>query len=361
MSDPSTILFVAMAVVLVLPLDGKLKTIAIILLSLAVFFFKRPSLKFARAARRILNGKGDQAKNWSNLEKATKMGLPDQQLMTAASIFIQRGDYHKGGEILDSYLHKTPKKQMSEKAMKARESWIATARTMRSMVYWLDGDLDGAIKEMKGVHDKGSKNQNVFINYGTYLLEKGDLETAKQIIDEASETEIHSNGLKDNHGWYCILCGKWKEAEEVYLDLHEKKPSFPEAFVHFAQVRIHQGKIGEALSLLQKAQECKFTQTSGMKLETIKQLYDLLEKRETRLQMANSIEQNPRLVASGKLPAMAVGDWEASDANTIASFGDDTTEIEEETEEKVSEEEDRIPHTALDESDEAYLKSHGLT
>lgn len=366
MADSSSILILAMALSLFLPVDGVVKVLIIAALAVILVLLKRASLIYVRAARGIINHKGDEKKHWANLEKAVRIGLPDQPLLTTASIFIQHGDYHKGGQILDSYLSKPLSPRLSEKARAQKESLRATAKTMRSMVYWLDGDLDGAIRQMKEVHDTGTKNQNVFVNYGTYVLEKGDLATAKQLIDEAKETELHSNGLKDNHGWYEILTGDWQEAEKIYADLVQLNPSFPEAYVHFAQVRIHQGRIGDALQLLEKAEGCKFTQTSGMRLENVQKLHALLEAKETRLQSASSIDADPVAVAAGKLPAMLAGDWEPSEADRITPFGNGEPIKEiivpepEKPEKQVDDDPDRLPDTSLDDSDEAYLKSHGL-
>lgn len=366
MVDASYVLVLAMALTLFLPVSGLVKTLIIATLAVLLLLFKRSSLIYVRAARGIVNNKGDQKKHWANLEKAAKMGLPEQPLMTAASIFIQKGDFHKGAEILDAYIAKAAGKHPTGKAKTQQDTWVATAKTMRSMVYWLDGNLDAAIAQMKEVHDSGSKNQNVYVNYGTYVLEKGDLKTAKKLIEESKETEVHSNGLKDNHGWYDILTGNWKEAEEIYTSLQEKNPTFPEAFVHLAQIRIHQGRIQEALSLLEQAETCKFTQTSGMRLENVQKLHALLQDRNTRLQAAASIDADPLSVAAGKLPTMVAGNWQPSEAERITPFGDGPiTEIKEEpkpqaTEKPADDDPDRLPDTSLDDSDEAYLKSHGL-
>ena len=366
MVDASYVLVLAMAVTLFLPVAGIVKILIIAALAVLLLLFKRSSLIYVRAARGIVNNKGDQKKHWANLEKATKMGLPEQPLLTAASIFIQRGDYHKGAEILDSYIAKAAGKHPTGKAKTQQDAWVATAKTMRSMVFWLDGDLDAAIAQMKEVHDSGSKNQNVFVNYGTYVLEKGDVKTAKKLIEESQETELHSNGLKDNHGWYDILTGNWKEAEGIYTALQEKNPTFPEAYVHLAQVRVHQGRIKDALDLFEQAETCKYTQTSGMRLERVQKLHALLQDKNTRLQAAASIDADPVGVAAGKIPPMLAGDWQPSEAERITPFGNDPIEeIKEEsktqaTEKQVDDDPDRLPDTSLDDSDEAYLKSHGL-
>ena len=363
--NASSVLVLAMALSLFLPVSGMVKTLIVCLLAVILVIFKRSSLIYVRAARGLVNQKGNAKKHWANLEKAAKMGLPDQMLMTAASIFIQKGDYHKGCKILDDFIAKASARKLNGKVATQRDMWIATAKTMRSMVFWMDGDLDGAIAQMKEVHDTGSKNQNVFINYGTYVLEKGDLQTAKMLIEESKETEIHSNGLKDNHGWYEILRGNWKAAEAIYEELMEKNPSFPEAYVHLSQIRIHQGRIADALALLEKAEGCKFTQTSGMRKETVQKLHALLKDGSTRLQTAESIDADPLSVASGKLPLMIAGSWPFSEADQITPFGgqgpiEEIPQSEAPTVPQKEDDADRLPDTSLDDSDEAYLKSHGL-
>lgn len=364
MRNPSTIFLLAIIAVLLMPFDMVLRIIIATILLLLMLWTKRASLLFVRSARKILDGKGDAQKNWSNLAKAVRMGLGDQQLMTAASIYIQRGDWHEGARILDEYASK-PFHAASRKAKKEHENWITTAKTMRSMTYWMEGDLDGAIKLMDEVHKSGTKNANVFINYGTYLLEKGDLAKAKKIIAEAEDMEEHSNGLADNHGWYDIVQGDWDHAESLYAQVLAKNPSFAEAYLHLAQIKIHRGKIQEAIDFLKKGSACRFTQTSGVKKEVVDQLLDLLENPDTRLQAATSIEQDRATVASGKLPTLLEGSFERCEAAEIAPFDQkdapkaDEPQAEEPAPTQKHLRDDEV-NTDLDASDEEYLRSHGF-
>lgn len=366
MRNPSTIFLLAIIAVLLMPFDMVLRIIIATILLLLMLWTKRASLLFVRSARKILDGKGDAQKNWSNLAKAVRMGLGDQQLMTAASIYIQRGDWHEGARILDEYTAR-PFQSKNLKARKEHENWIATAKTMRSMTYWMEGDLDGAIKLMDEVHKSGSKNANIFINYGTYLLEKGDLAKAKKIITEAEDMEEHSNGLADNHGWYDIIQGDWDHAEYLYAQVIAKNPTFAEAWLHLAQIKIHRGKLQEAIDLLKKASGCRFTQTSGVKKEVVDQLLSLLENPDTRLRAATSIEQDRATVASGKLPTLLEGDFERCEQAEITPF--DSKDAPHTSEPEAEEQEapqQKHPHaddevnTDLDDSDEEYLRSHGF-
>ena len=335
-------------VILSLPIPNVAKFLLIALLLGAFLFWKRSILFYLQANRQVVKpDSSDWEKAWPLYQKAIKNGLPSGYVITAASMYLQRGDYTTGKEIIENYLQK----QETNKDM----GLVNISKTMVSMAYWMDGDLDKAIQTVKEVYESGYRDKNLFINYGTYALEKGDLDTARKLIKEAKELEKTSPGIFDNRGWLMILEGKWEEADELYLELVGKSPRFPEPFVHYAQVKIHYGQVGEALVLLDRAVNARFSNTSGMKKELLMQLKERLENPDTRRAAALEIDGNPKVVASGKIPLQMQESFEKEEGDYLSGFAEEPIQ-----QVQTIEEEERLPNTELTEADLEYAKKHNL-
>lgn len=359
MKNMGNILLVAIIVSLLLPVANSVKYLICGILLALWLLTKLPSFLFMKACRAITTDKGTE-KSWKQLEKAIKWGINDQYLLTGASVYIQRGDWKKGKEILNGFISKPA----SKKGLKD-EKLIPVAKTMLSMTSWLEGDLDGAITIMKGVHDGGYRDKNMFINYESYVLEKGDMETAGKLLEESTSIESQSMGLRDNHGWYDILKGDWNSAEAIYTPLVEKNPAFPEPYVHMAQIMLHYGEVKEAIGMLEKGLGARFTQTSGIKAEFIKGLKEKLEDPKSRIKVAKSVDASIASVAHGVMPSLLEGDFPESDADTLAGFAErkkEETKIDGETKKEAPvEDENRLPDTSLSSDDDEYLKRHDLS
>ncbi|MFA6906788.1 MAG: pilus assembly protein PilF, partial [Sphaerochaeta sp.] len=128
-----------------------------------MLYLKRSIFYYVKANRKITSEneqEWDQA--WPLYRKAIKAGLQKSFVITSASMFLQRGDALEGKAILEQYLATS----------KGKDSNLDNiAKTMVSMAYWMDGDLQKAIRTVEEVYVSGYRDKNLFINYTTYALE----------------------------------------------------------------------------------------------------------------------------------------------------------------------------------------------
>ena len=165
------LLIILLIFALPIPIISRILIVALLLLSF--MYFKRSVIYYVRANRKVTDDNEQiWAEAWPLYRKAINSGLQKQFVITAASMFLQRGDKQEGKQIIEDYL-------ASEKHRNPTLDNIA--KTMISMAYWMDGDLQKAIETVEEVYQGGYRDKNLFINYTTYALEKGDLKKAKEI------------------------------------------------------------------------------------------------------------------------------------------------------------------------------------
>jgi len=339
----------------VLPTTPQVK-ISIALILVGGFVFWKRSIFFYIQGNRHLVKKDQQEwhKAWPLYQKALRSGLPPAYRITVASMYIQRDDANKGKAIIEDYLAETKKKE--------DQALTNIAKTMLSMVYWMQGDMPKATLMVKEVYDSGYRDKNLFINYGTYALEQGDLKTARMLIEEGIQYEKESPGIHDNHGWLCLLEGKWDEANELYTTLVERGPTFPEPFLHAAQVKVHFGKVGEAIELLEKALLARYSNTTSLHKEVLIALKDRLEDPKTRRAGALEIDQNTAIVASGKLPPPLTGTFEEEHELVLSGFAKEKEQVKPKNKQAAKTqdqpEDDYTPNTNLTEADLEYARKH---
>ena len=334
----------------VLPTTPAIKAIIYLIVIGSFVFWKRSIFLYIKGNRYFSSkDQKDRDKAWPLYQKALHSGLLPAYRITIASMYIQRNDANEGKAIIEEYLAQDKKKE--DKAL------TNVAKTMLSMVYWMQGDIEGATLLVKEVYDSGFRDKNLFINYGTYALEQGDLKTARILVEEGLQYENESPGIHDNHGWLYLLEGKWEEANGLYTTLIHRGPAFPEPYLHAAQVRIHYGKVGEAIELLEKALLARYFNTTSVRKEHIMALKERLEDPKTRRAGALEIEQNTALVASGKLPAPLTETFEEEKELELSGFAKEKEKPKnKQIAKKLELEEEYTPNTDLTEADIEYAK-----
>ncbi|MGE4584359.1 MAG: pilus assembly protein PilF [Sphaerochaeta sp.] len=337
-------------IIFVLPIPLVARILIVVLFVAAILFRKRSVFYYLRANRKVTStnpSNWDLA--WPLYRKAIDAGLEQTFVITAASMFLQRGDAKEGQAIIETYLA-SPKKHAP--------NLDNVAKTMVSMAYWMEGDLQKALDTVTEVYESGYRDKNLYINYTTYLLEQGDTKKAAALLDESQELEETSPGLKDNRGWILLQEGKWEKAEALYSVLVERKPRFPEPYVHYAQVKIHYGLVGEALALLKQALEARFSNTSGIPKQMIESLTAALENPQTRRKTAKEIDADPLAVASGNAPKPILQSFAPEEGLVLDGFA---PKVQKKAKKAENPEEERMPNTELTEADIAYAKKHELT
>lgn len=332
-------------IIFTLQIPTSSKIILLGLFILGIIYIKRSVFSYIKANKKITSENPQDWDNaWPLYRKAIKAGLQKSFVVTAASMFLQRGDAAEGKAILENYLASSKGKDPNLDNI---------AKTMVSMAYWMEGDLPKALETVQEVYASGYRDKNLFINYTTYALENGDLAKAKALIEESGEMGKTSPGIADNLGWLYILYGKWEQADALFTELVQKKPRFPEPYVHYAQVLLHYGEVQEAIAMLKTALASRFSNTSGMKQAYIQQLLDSLQDEETCHKTAKEIDADPLNVASGRLPKPL------QEADALPGFASRPIKVQAKKAAK-EEEEERLPNTDLTEEDLEYIRKHNL-
>ncbi len=279
---------VAMILVMLTKLDLWIKAVIDVALVLVFIFLRRGYLYFYRGV--VLFKKGQTDKVWPVMEKALKAGVDHERRTMIGSAYIQQGDARRGVEILESVMS-NPK----------AGDFCKSATVTCSMGYWRLDQQEKAIQILEDLKETGYRNDNLDINLETYLLERGELKKAKQAIAEGRKNNTENNGLLDNRGWYYIQMGNWEKAKEVYDELiDDRNAKFPEAYLHGAQVSVHDGNISLAIDRLGWGTSKRFSATCLTSKAYIENLMLGLENPETRDAFAKAMDAAAVAVSCSK-------------------------------------------------------------
>jgi Flp pilus assembly protein TadD, contains TPR repeats len=132
-----------------------------------------------------------------------------------------------------------------------------------SLVLWKKNMLDAALEMLEDVYSS-YKCTTVFESFGYLLILKGDYEKALQINLEGYEYNDADNVIVDNLGETYFYLGQMDKALEIYENLLEKNPNFPEPYYYYALVLNNLGKKDNALEMLNKALSFKESNLSAL-------------------------------------------------------------------------------------------------
>lgn len=340
------------------------------LLILTFIFVRRGYIFLSIGAMNFKKGNLDKAFNY--LEKALKAGLDPERRNMVGSAYIQQGDASRGVQILEGVAS-------DPKAGEHANVAIVTC----SMGYWRLGEREKAVSSLEDLKATGYKNDNLSINLETYLLEMGELKKAKDLITENRKEGTENNGLLDNRGWYYILNGNWRKAKEVFDELiDERNAKFPEAYLHGAQVSVHDGDIKQAIDRLGWGAEKRFTSTCMSTKEYFDKLLLGLENPKTREAFAKAMDEHytevslskdfPGMKAAKDFDRSAEGALEPTEKPSFVEPQNDAPTAQEtdlpdllvgsDDEKDINtdvDDDDRIPNTDLDDSDVALAMMLG--
>ncbi len=299
-------------VIMMLKIPNMYKFILLAVFIAGILFIRRGIFPYMKANKKATSANPDDWQEaWPLYRKALKAGVQKSFVITAASMFLQRGDREEGKRILLDFLATSTGKDPTLDSI---------AKTMLSMAYWMEEDLERAIELVEEVHENGYRDKNLYINYTTYLIAAGRLDEAQELINESHIQGQTSPGIIDNQSWILILSGRWEEAEELLVNLVGRNPHFAEPYVHYAQILIHFGEVGPAIEQLERAAGCSFSNTSAMNKETIEALVEGLRDPATRITSAKAIDRDTEAVANGRLPAPIEGEFGPSEALLLTGF-----------------------------------------
>lgn len=337
---PMYVLLALLVAVSLIPIANAVKLALMFLILVLILFFNRGSFYYANANKYYRKKtEEDLKKAYTLYKKAYKVGVNSRYEVTIGSVAIQCGDMEFAKTALTHAINTAGKKE---------KHLISLANTALSMAYWIEGNLDEAIRICESSYDQGYKDANLYINLSTYYLEKENLKDFNRLMREYSQSNIKSSALTDIYAAYNILNGNWKKAYNILTQLLDGKDySFSDPYVHMAQIKLYYGKINEAISYLEQALEkAIFTKTAVIKEDMIKEFIAILKDRKSGAILA--INKNPLSLVNGKIPhSLPDGELE------FELFKEDEIIPDEE-------DEDEEPNLELTEADERWLKKQGL-
>ena len=327
--------------------------IGIDFLLVALFIFIRRGYGyFYRAATLYKNGNSEKV--WILMEKALKVGVDNDRKVSIGSAYVQVGDPKRGIEILEKVM-----------ADPKAGSFRNTAAVTCSMGYWRIGEVDKAIGILEELRESGYKDDNLSINLESFLLAKGDLKRAKELITARRKEGVENNGLLDNRGWYYIQMGNWPKAKEVYDELiDDRTAKFPEAYLHGAQVSVHFGDTAQAVDRLGWGISKRFSEICLTRKAYLEQLLSGISNPKTREAFCKAMDEAAVNVSNSR-PFPGFDDVEEFDEDDPEVMVPGTQGLKASDEaddiDRSIDDDDREPNTDLDDDDDALAQRLGYT
>lgn len=340
-----------MMVIALIPAVGNVIKVSFMLVAvIGIIYTRRGSMYYSKANKKFATKDAkDIADGIIELKKAVKAGIPDNLGLAAGTIFLQHGELALGKEVLEGIISR---KQRNVKI-------IYVAKISLSMAAWLEKDFDKAIILVEEVKAAGFVDRNLYINLCTYYLAKEDVQAFKKLVKEFKKIpKLHSHVLSDFEAVNAILNGEWAKAGAILKELFDAREyTFADPYMHLAQVKLHYGKVEEAITILNRSLDnCVFSSTAVIAKDVIDKVISGLKNPKTRDSYLASINKNPLDLINGKLPEIKT--------STLEDFEEEPEyetiekdEVEEETlliDDTIIEE----PNTSLSDDDEEWIKKH---
>ena len=231
------------------PVNGIIKMAASIVFFAIYMYLRRGYMYFTSAAKTIQKT-GPSEKVWNTLNKAVKAGVSPEYKNIIALTMIQNYKTDDGIAILQGVIEKNSEQYQT-----------AVAKMYLSMAYFAKKDYAKAIEDLEALIDSGFEENRTFELLARYYLCNNDIAHAKKVIIASRKKEVSTGTMKDDTGLYYIQNGEWKRAREVYEDLLDENPFFPDAYVHAAKVFCHFDDKEKALECLDYALSKRFHST----------------------------------------------------------------------------------------------------
>lgn len=233
----------------------------IIALIIIYIFIKRSNLYALYARRLYVDGKTEKAVK--AFELADKMGkLSGENKMLLGYILLREGNLDRARQVLTvASMNPLEKDDIKHRI-----------KSLRALVAWKEGDVPLATEMLEEVAEV-YENTSVFQNLGLMYIIGNNPEKAVQFCEYAYEFNSSDNILLDNLCEAYVLAGDLEKAEEHYKILMERKPSFPEAYYGYGMLKLKNGDRAEALSLIRKSLDMKFTFLSVMQKSEVEKIY----------------------------------------------------------------------------------------
>ncbi|MBE7011406.1 MAG: tetratricopeptide repeat protein [Ruminococcaceae bacterium] len=240
----------------------------LVILFIAVFsFLKRGTILVGMAANAL--AKGDKAKAERLYRKAAKMEKMNfDATLNCGYFFIKNGYIEDARVILN-------KASMGGKLDKLKKQRL---KSINSLIMWKDGQLDEAIEALEEIMGEGYKTSVVYETLGLYYIIKKDKEKALKLCLEAYEYNSDDDVIVDNLAEAYALCGETEKATELYEELIDRDPAFPEPYYGYGLLLMENGQYEEGIEYIGESLEKNFSFLSTLSRERVEEIYDTHKK-----------------------------------------------------------------------------------
>ena len=215
---------------------------------------------------RMAYGKGNMQDALKWFEKAYKTGVAKPQtIVSYGYLLLKSGKIEDAENVLD---------RLSRRRLSENDRMVL--RSNMALVQWKKGNLDEAISTLEEVIKK-YETTNIYGSLGYMLIQKGDLDKALDFNLKASEYNSSSAIIMDNLGHTYYLKDNYDKAAEIYENIMESNPSFPEAYYNYALVLKAKKEYSKALETVKKALNYQLTFLSTITKSQIDSLISELE------------------------------------------------------------------------------------
>jgi len=192
--------------------------------------------------------KGNTTKALKGFAFADKIGkMSAENLMYYGFIALRDGQLELARTMLNRASMSNPKPVLKKKI-----------KSMLALVCWKEGDIDLAIEMLEDIISE-VKTTEIYQDLGLMYILKGDKEKALEFNREAYEYNSDNLGIMDNLAESYALCGDIEKASEIYEELLEKEPHFPEPYYSYGMLLIEKGERERGIELIEESLDKRFT------------------------------------------------------------------------------------------------------
>lgn len=250
---------------------GLIASLALALVLIACILWNKRITLITYFASQAYFVKGDKEKAYNLYQSAYKSGLMTPGGKVSFGAFcLYTGNFDRCRRLLTSVVNS------SRSAATDR----ANAQHYLAILTWREGDLDGAIDQMKTVH-KENTSTGTYGTLGAFYVEKskrdGCYHTYLDFLLEAYDYNDTDKTICDNLGEIYLYLGEYIKAEEMYIKLFKTAQTSPVPHFHYALVQKNLGKTQEAKANLEKALACNFARSLTVSRDMVKEELEKLK------------------------------------------------------------------------------------
>lgn len=246
-----------------------MKTIAILLVALAIYMIYKSVPVFYKTKARTLYSKGEYHKSKAIFEKLVKSSSNDVSLvMEYTYLLLKMGEYEDAERVINTILCKNLSPQTRSKAV-----------ILRCMCYDRNNNFDEAYSDACELYESGYRSMDLYSLLGYFKLKKNP--ASKETYDFCAEAYDYADDNRDicDNMLMCYYYAKdYDKAKELSDEIIENNPRFVEGYYHSAQLYVAMGESDLARSLIGEISNCDRSGLTTVSQSEIDELSDSLQE-----------------------------------------------------------------------------------